>query len=54
MNLKLELGMVKCLFPYTHASKTQKMNVIQVNLEANMGMNVNICPHYGWMIFSFI
>jgi hypothetical protein len=37
-------------FPYTHANKTQefkhKMNVIQVNLEANMGMNVSIHPHY--------
>jgi hypothetical protein len=35
--LKLELGMVKCLFLYTHASKTQefnhKMNVIHVNLK---------------------
>jgi hypothetical protein len=51
MNLKLGLGMVKCFFPYTHAIKTQKinhkMNVIQVKLEANMGMNVTIHPHYG-------
>jgi hypothetical protein len=43
--------MVKCLFSYTHASKTQefksKMNVVKVNLEANMGMNVSIHPHYG-------
>jgi len=41
--------MVKCLFPYTHASKTQKfnckMNVVPINLKANMGMNVNIHPH---------
>jgi len=33
-------------FPYPHASKTQefncKMNVVRVNLEANMGMNVSI------------
>jgi hypothetical protein len=27
------------------------MNVVQINLEANMGVNVNIHPHYGWMIF---
>jgi hypothetical protein len=43
--------MAKCLFPYTHASKTQefnnKMNVVGANLEANMGMNVSIHPHYG-------
>jgi hypothetical protein len=51
MNLELGFGMVKCLFPYTHASKTQKINhkinVVQVNIEANMGMNVNIHLHYG-------
>jgi len=51
MSLELELGMEKCLFPYTHASKTQefnyKMNVVPINLEANMGMNVNIHLHYG-------
>jgi hypothetical protein len=33
------------------ASKTQefnqKMNVVQINLEANMGMNVSIFLHYG-------
>jgi hypothetical protein len=43
--------MAKCLFPCTNASQTQefniKMNVVGVNLEANMGMNVNIHPHYG-------
>jgi hypothetical protein len=43
--------MVKCLFPYTHASKTQKfnlkMNVASINLEAKMGMNVSNHPHYG-------
>jgi hypothetical protein len=37
--------MVKCLFPYTHVSKTQefnhKMNVVLANLKANMGMNKN-------------
>jgi hypothetical protein len=42
--------MVKCISPYTHASKTQKfnhkMNVVLVNLEANMWMNVNIHFHY--------
>ncbi len=44
--------MVKCLFPYTHVGKTQefnhKMDVIDVNLEANMGMIVSIHPYYGW------
>jgi len=43
--------MVKCFFPYTHASKTQefnhKMNVIHVNLKVNMGMNVSTHFHYG-------
>jgi hypothetical protein len=43
--------MVKCFFPYTHASKTQefnnKMNVVGVNLEENMGINVIIHLHYG-------
>jgi hypothetical protein len=43
--------MVKCFFPYTHASKNKKnnpkMNVVLVNLEANMGMNISIHPHYG-------
>jgi hypothetical protein len=38
-------------FSYTHANKTQKfnhkMNVVLENLEANMGMNVSIHPHYG-------
>jgi hypothetical protein len=47
--------MVKCIFPYTHANKTQefnlKMNVASINLEANMGMNVSIHLHYGRMIF---
>jgi hypothetical protein len=47
--------MVKRFFLYTYASKTQefnyKMNVIHVNLEVNMGMNVNIYLHYGRMIF---
>jgi hypothetical protein len=41
MNLKLKLGMVKCIFPYTHASKTQefnhKINVIIVNVKATWG-----------------
>jgi len=27
------------------------MNVVLVNLEANMGMNVNIHPHFGWWFF---
>jgi hypothetical protein len=48
---KLIFGMVKCFFPYTHANKTQefnrKMNVVPINLKANMGMNVSIPPHYG-------
>jgi hypothetical protein len=39
MSLKLELGKVKCVFPYTHANKPQefncKMNVVLVNLEKN-------------------
>jgi hypothetical protein len=38
-------------FSYTHANKTQefsrKMNVVLVNVEANLGMNVSIHPHYG-------
>jgi len=37
----LEFRMVKCLFPYTHVSKTQEfnhnINVIQVNLKAKWG-----------------
>ncbi len=41
MNLKLELGMIKWLFPYTHENKTQefiqKINVIHVNLKAKWG-----------------
>jgi hypothetical protein len=41
--------MVKCFFPYAHVSKTQKFNckmyVLPINLEVNMGMNVNIHPH---------
>ncbi len=45
--------MVKYLFPYTHASKAQefnhKMNVIQVNLEANMGMNDFFHSSNVWM-----
>jgi hypothetical protein len=46
MNLepKLIFGMVKCLFLYAHASKTQefncKMNVVPINLKANIRMNV--------------
>jgi hypothetical protein len=44
-SLELELGTVKCFFFYTHASKTQefihKMNVVLINLKANMGMNVS-------------
>jgi hypothetical protein len=43
--------MVKCLFPSTDANKIQefyrKMNVVIINVEVNMGMNVNIHPHYG-------
>jgi hypothetical protein len=43
--------MVKCVFHYTHVSKTQKinckMNVVQINLEANMGVDVSIHPHGG-------
>jgi len=39
------------VFPYPHASETQefnhKMNVVLIDLETNMGMNVNIHPHYG-------
>jgi hypothetical protein len=27
------------------------MNVVLINLETNMGLNVSIHPHYGWMIF---
>jgi hypothetical protein len=54
-NLKFELGVVKCLFPYTHDPKTQefnhKMNIVPINLEANMGTNVSIHPHYGLVIF---
>jgi hypothetical protein len=43
MNLELKLifGMVKCLFPYAHASKTQefnrKMNVVPTNLKQILG-----------------
>jgi hypothetical protein len=37
MSLKLEPGMVKCIFPFTHANKPQqfncKMNVVLVNFE---------------------
>jgi hypothetical protein len=51
LSLKLELGMIKCFFPYTYASKTQKfnhkINVVWVNLKINMGINVNIHLHYG-------
>jgi hypothetical protein len=45
--------MVKFVFPYTHANKTQefnyKMNVVPINLKENMGMNISIQLHYGWM-----
>jgi hypothetical protein len=50
MSLELELGMEKCIFPYTPASKTQEFNYkinVPINFEVNMGMNVNIHPHYG-------
>jgi hypothetical protein len=51
MNLELELGMLKCLFPSTNASKIQEFNhktsFVIINLEGNMGMNVSIHPHYG-------
>ncbi len=56
MNLELKVGTWdgKMIFAYTHANKTQnfdhKMNVIKIKLEENTGMNVNIHPHYGWMI----
>ncbi len=56
MNLELKVGTWdnKMIFAYTHANKTQKfdhkMNAIKINIEENMGMNVNIHPHYGWMI----
>jgi hypothetical protein len=50
LSLEFKLGIVKRLFPYTHASKTQefnhKINVIPINLKANMGMNVSIHLHY--------
>jgi hypothetical protein len=39
--------MVKCFVPNKHASKTQefnyKMNVVQVNLEVNMGCIMDEC-----------
>jgi hypothetical protein len=42
----MELGMVKCIFFYTYASKTQEFNfkikVVPMNLETNMGTNVSI------------
>jgi hypothetical protein len=53
MNLELKVGTWdnKMIFAYTHANKTQKfdhkMNAIKINIEENMGMNVNIHPHYG-------
>jgi len=52
MSLEPKIGMmIKCLFPYTHASKTtkfnHKMNIVLINLKANMGMNINIHPRYG-------
>jgi hypothetical protein len=51
LSLKLELGMVKCISPYTYACKTQefnhKINVVWVNLKINMGINVSFYPHYG-------
>jgi hypothetical protein len=51
MSLELKLEMVKCIFPCTHASKTQnfyhKMNVAPINLEANMGMNASIHMMHG-------
>jgi hypothetical protein len=38
-------------FAYTHVNKTQKfnrkMNVVLINLKANMGINVSIHRHYG-------
>jgi hypothetical protein len=41
----------KMYVPFIHGNKTnkfnQKMNVIKVNLETNMGMNINIHLHYG-------
>jgi hypothetical protein len=41
----------KMSFLYTHVNKTQefnhKINVILINLEANMGMNVSNHLHYG-------
>jgi hypothetical protein len=41
----------KMHFPLTHVGKTQKinykMNVIQINPKANMGMNASIHLHYG-------
>jgi hypothetical protein len=40
-SLKLELGMVKCLFLYTHVSKTQefnyKMNFVPINVKQTQG-----------------
>jgi hypothetical protein len=45
-SLELKLVMVKCLFFYTHANKTQefnyKMNIVSINLESNIGMNGSI------------
>jgi hypothetical protein len=39
-----------------HTNKTQEfnqeMNVIQINLEINMGMNVTIHLHYGWFFLN--
>jgi hypothetical protein len=48
MSLELKLEIVKCIFPCTHASKfNHKMNVAPINLEVNMGMNVNIHLMHG-------
>jgi hypothetical protein len=49
--------MVKCIFSYTYASKTQEFNfkikVVPVNLKTNMRMNVIICLTL-WMNEFFI
>jgi hypothetical protein len=47
-SLELKLGMVKCLFLYTHVNKTQefncKMNVVSIDFKSNIGMNGSIYP----------
>jgi hypothetical protein len=51
LKLRAETWDGECFFLYTHVNKTQefnrKINVILINLEANMGMNLNNHLHYG-------